>query len=125
MLLSTHGAVLLVAYDQLKAVCPSTLAASLLAKVFASVSTYPVQVVRSVMQQRPSAGMEPAHSALLPTISSLWISGGPFAFYRGLSVQLIRTVPQAMAFFSFYEIILEQLTNSWELTNSGEPVAIR
>mmetsp|Transcript_140401 Transcript_140401/g.448778 ORF Transcript_140401/g.448778 Transcript_140401/m.448778 type:complete len:126 (-) Transcript_140401:53-430(-) len=125
MLLSTHGAVLLVAYDQLKAVCPSTLVASLLAKVFASVSTYPVQVVRSVMQQRPSAGMEQAHAALLPTISSLWISGGPLAFYRGLSAQLIRTVPQAMAFFSFYEIILEQLTYPWELTNSGEPVAIR
>jgi len=112
LMLSSHGAILLMSYDQFKEVCPSTLVASLFAKVFASVSTYPVQVVRSVMQQRPIEG-QLTGLKLIPTIKALWHHDGLFAFYRGLSVQMMRTVPQAMAFFSVYEVVLAQLTHIW------------
>merc|ERR1719221_1898946 len=60
LLLSTHGAVLLASYDHFKALYPSVSVASFCAKVFATTATYPLQVLRAVMQQRP-----PVHGEFL------------------------------------------------------------
>merc|ERR1711871_1859487 len=48
ILLSSHGAVLLASYDHFRKLQPSVLLASSCAKVFATIVTYPLQVVRSV-----------------------------------------------------------------------------
>eukprot|EP00435_Cladocopium_sp_Y103_P031565 s2248_g8.t1 len=68
-------------------------------------ATYPLQVVRSVMQQRPANGTFEYTSAPR-TAQLLWQRNGLPAFYRGILPQMMRTVPQAMAFFSIYEYAL-------------------
>lgn len=110
MLLVSHGAILLMSYDQLRVVCPSVLTASFLAKMFATMVTYPSQVMRAVMQQRPQAGARGVpYSSMLITAQTLWRQGGVRAFYRGIYAQMLRTVPQSMAFFSIYEFMLKQI----------------
>lgn len=116
LLLSSHGAVLLASYDHFKALHPSTLVASFCAKVFATTATYPLQVMRSVMQQRPSESHSFPYTTLRRTAGILWQRGGPLAFYRGIWPQMMRTVPQAMAFFSIYECVLAAFTTHWDLT---------
>lgn len=108
MLLVSHGAILLMSYDQLRDICPSVLAASFVAKIFATMATYPTQVLRAVMQQRPQPGGKGDHpyASTLGTAATLWRHGGVRAFYRGIFAQMLRTVPQSMAFFSVYEFTL-------------------
>jgi solute carrier family 25 folate transporter 32 len=115
MLLVSHGAILLMSYDQLRAVCPSILAASFLAKVFSTVITYPTQVLRAVMQQRPPAGAKNPYTSMFGTATTLWRQGGVRGFYRGIYAQMLRTVPQSMAFFSIYEFTLEHFTAAYQL----------
>ncbi|CAE7216664.1 SLC25A32 [Symbiodinium necroappetens] len=110
LLLCSHGAVLLVSYDQFKLLFDSVLAASASAKIFASVATYPLQVVRSVMQQRPTNAEAFEYTSAPRTVQLLWMRKGLPAFYRGILPQMLRTVPQAMAFFSIYEYSLQALT---------------
>ncbi|CAJ1364540.1 unnamed protein product [Effrenium voratum] len=107
LMLCSHGAVLLVSYDHCKLFFNSVLAASCCAKIFASVATYPLQVTRSVMQQRREAHFE--YTSFPRTVQLLWQRNGLQAFYRGLFPQMLRTVPQAMAFFSIYEHVLSAL----------------
>jgi len=114
LLLSSHGAVLLVSYDHFKALYPSVLAASFAAKVFATAATYPLQVVRAVMQQRPPADGSFPYATATATVGLLWQRGGAAAFYRGIGPQMLRTVPQAMAFFSIYESALKLLSRLWD-----------
>jgi len=106
LLLSTHGAVLLVSYDHFRALYPSVVVASLCAKIFATTATYPLQVVRSVMQQRPSDDRSFPYTSAQSTAKLLWSRGGVLAFYRGICPQLMRTVPQSVVFFSVYERVL-------------------
>lgn len=116
MLLVSHGAILLMSYDQIRSICPSVLAASFLAKIFATVVTYPTQVLRAVMQQRPPVGSKSMpYTSMLVTMGTLWRHGGIRAFYRGIFAQMLRTVPQSMAFFSIYEFTLKQFTRSFRL----------
>lgn len=123
MLLVSHGAILLMSYDQIRAICPSVLAASFLAKVFATVATYPTQVLRAVMQQRPPVGAKAVpYTSMFVTMNTLWRQGGMRAFYRGIFAQMLRTVPQSMAFFSIYEFTLKQFTRSYRLW-AAEPSA--
>jgi hypothetical protein len=113
LMLCTHGAVLLVSYDHFMALWPSVFVSSFCAKVFATSITYPLQVIRSVMQQpRPAATSVSAfeYSRLTTTAWLLWQrDGGIRAFYRGLSAQMLRTVPQAVALFSIYEQVISVL----------------
>ncbi|CAK9117164.1 unnamed protein product [Durusdinium trenchii] len=131
LMLSSHGAILLVAYepcaervcfvptprfiiacflfqDRFKNKFDSVLLASGSAKVFATVATYPLQVIRSVMQQRPTGGTF-EYSNIFRTGQLLWQRNGVTAFYRGILPQMMRTVPQSMAFFSIYEYALTAL----------------
>ncbi|CAE7407645.1 FOLT1, partial [Symbiodinium pilosum] len=103
LMLCSHGAVLLVSYDNFKLVFDSVLAASASAKIFATIATYPLQVVRSVMQQRPTNPEAFEYTSAPRTVRLLWQRNGLPAFYRGILPQMLRTVPQAMAFFSIYE----------------------
>lgn len=114
MLLVSHGAILLMSYDQLRDMCPSVLAASFMAKIFATMATYPTQVLRAVMQQRPQPGAKGDHpyTSMFGTAATLWRHGGVRAFYRGIFAQMLRTVPQSMAFFSIYEFTLGHFTTA-------------
>lgn len=114
LLLCTHGAVLLASYDHFKAVYPSAPVASFFAKIFATSATYPLQVVRSVMQQRPTDANFP-YKDIRKTVQILWEQGGITAFYRGICPQMMRTVPQSMAFFSIYECMVRTLTSVWTI----------
>lgn len=113
LLLSTHGAVLLVSYDHFKALYPSVLVASFSAKIFATITTYPLQVVRSVMQQRPPLDGSFPYTSTMVTARILWQRGGVAALYRGIGPQMARAVPQAMAFFSIYEQALGLFSELW------------
>eukprot|EP00927_Polykrikos_kofoidii_P073668 TRINITY_DN69689_c0_g1_i1.p1 TRINITY_DN69689_c0_g1~~TRINITY_DN69689_c0_g1_i1.p1 ORF type:complete len:368 (-),score=38.68 TRINITY_DN69689_c0_g1_i1:176-1219(-) len=116
LLLSSHGSLLLVSYDHFKFHCPSVVPASLCAKVFATVVTYPFQVVRAVMQQRPEVhGVQSEAleiTSFRETVHTLWKRGGVRAFYRGMVPQMMRTVPQAVTFFSLYEQVLKALAET-------------
>lgn len=113
LLLSTHGAVLLVSYDHFKALYPSVVVASFSAKVFATMATYPLQVVRTVMQQRPSDHSQFPYTSFKATAHDLWQRGGMPAFYRGIFPQMMRTLPQSVAFFSIYEYLMGAFSNMW------------
>ena len=112
MLLVSHGAILLMSYDQLRDICPSVLAASFTAKIFATMVTYPTQVLRAVMQQRPGSKGDHPYTSMAGTAATLWRHGGVRAFYRGIFAQMLRTVPQSMAFFSIYEFTLGHFTTA-------------
>jgi solute carrier family 25 folate transporter 32 len=113
MLLVSHGAILLMSYDQLRDICPSVLAASFMAKIFSTMVTYPTQVLRAVMQQRPQPGGKgDPYTSMFGTTATLWRHGGVRAFYRGIFAQMLRTVPQSMAFFSIYEFTLGHFTTA-------------
>lgn len=112
LLLCSHGAFLLASYDHFKAICPSIIIASSCAKIFATTATYPLQVVRSVMQQRPNGNEPFPYVTFTGTARALWRSGGLLRLYRGIHVQMLRTVPQSVALFSVYEHIISIFTSN-------------
>lgn len=77
------------------------------AKLIATGITYPHEVVRTRMRQKPPAA--PAKSkyiGLIPTFRTVLAEEGPRAFYGGLSPHLLRVVPNAAVMYTVYEAAL-------------------
>lgn len=70
----------------------------IISKVFAAVITYPYQVTRSRLQERP-----PKYAGLWDCCVKSWRRGGVKEFYAGLVPNVLRTVPQAAITFAAYE----------------------
>ncbi|KAJ7600850.1 mitochondrial NAD transporter [Mycena floridula] len=131
----THVAVQFPLYEQLKIwsreyqgnssepVSSNTiLLCSAIAKMTASVATYPHEVVRTRLQtqRRPlidessSDGMVKAHprGGIISTTKTLVRNEGWSALYKGLSINLLRTVPNSAVTMLTYELVMRYLATA-------------
>jgi solute carrier family 25 folate transporter 32 len=83
-----------------------------LSKIFASAATYPYQVVKSRLQERPAAGNIPKYSGVMDVVSKLLKYEGVRGFYKGLLPNLLRVTPSASITFAVYEYLLSLYKNS-------------
>jgi solute carrier family 25 (mitochondrial folate transporter), member 32 len=116
----THVAIQFPAYEFLKKTCrdrhtdgsPETaaelLVSSGLAKMCASLLSYPHEVLRSrMMDSRATTA-----PSLIGTAKHIWASEGFGGFYTGLSVTLLRVIPNCCMTFLSYEMIFRYCKES-------------
>ncbi|KAH8149210.1 uncharacterized protein LAJ45_06749 [Morchella importuna] len=75
------------------------------AKLFAAIITYPHEVVRTRLRQRPTDG-KVKYTGLIQCFKLIWKEEGLVSMYGGLSPHLLRVVPSAAIMFGMYETIL-------------------
>jgi len=89
-------------------------------KMIASVATYPHEVLRTRMQLgKQHAGevaarghrVELALEGLMDTSRRIWAEAGLVGFYRGLSINLVRTIPNSALTILTYELLMRHLTS--------------
>lgn len=83
-----------------------------LSKMFASVVTYPYQVVRTRLQKIPNRGTIREYSGIVDTARKIFRHEGVNGFYKGLNANLMRAVPASCINFLVYE-------NVWRLLVAG------
>jgi len=66
------------------------------AKLFAAALTYPHEVVRTRMRQRPMNGGRPKYTGLIHCFRTIWKEEGIVSMYGGLSPHLVNTHPIAL-----------------------------
>ncbi|CAZ85643.1 unnamed protein product [Tuber melanosporum] len=76
------------------------------AKLLAAVLTYPHEVVRTRLRQRPVGGGKLKYTGLVQCFRLIWKEEGLISMYGGLSPHLLRVVPSAAIMFGIYETIL-------------------
>ncbi len=84
------------------------------AKLFASLLTYPHEVVRTRLRQAPTADGQRKYTGLVQCFVRVWREERIPGLYGGLTPHLLRTVPAAGITFGIYEIMLK-------LLNAPEP----
>ena len=117
LLLCSHGAIQMMAYEELKSLRRRALAARGLppapqldalltgaaAKLVATASTYPLQVVRSRMQQQLRGSKAAAYRTLPTAVATVLKRDGARGLYSGFVANALRVCPQAGVQFFFYE----------------------
>ncbi|KAI5821097.1 mitochondrial carrier domain-containing protein [Pyronema omphalodes] len=79
------------------------------AKLFAACLTYPHEVVRTRLRQRPMTNGRLKYRGLIHCFKTVWKEEGIVSMYGGLSPHLLRVVPSAAIMFGMYEAILRLL----------------
>lgn len=110
--LVSNAAIQFALYEKLKAIAEpdgrptpgQTAVASAISKLVASTATYPLQVVRTRMQE-PEAKVK-GYSSFPQTARLVAVREGARSFYRGIFANLARVVPQASLTLVLYESIL-------------------
>lgn len=111
----THGTVQMALYDQLKHRYKAFVGRedlwtrehvllAALSKMVACFTTYPCQVVRTVLQCDPVGGEVPSVRAV---VRELWERQGLRAFYRGLTPHLLHVTPNVCIIFAVYEAVMK------------------
>ncbi|KAI9482437.1 hypothetical protein IWW42_003260 [Coemansia sp. RSA 1085] len=80
--------------------------AAALAKLLASVVTYPHEVLRTRLRQPPDAQGNVKYRGLINSAKLIFAQEGMRGFYGGLTPHLLRTVPNASIMFVSYEIVV-------------------
>ncbi|CAH9105709.1 unnamed protein product [Cuscuta europaea] len=93
--------------DMLNSIDYATLGAS--SKLAALLLTYPLQVIRSRLQQRPSTAGIPIYVDSWHVMKETIRFEGLRGFYRGITASLLKNVPAASVTFIVYENILNML----------------
>lgn len=107
----SHGALQFMAYEQLKIMKSkstntffksdstlNTIGMASLSKVFATVLTYPYQVVKSRMQNDFKQEYRSVYSTCVTVGKE-----GVFGFYKGMGVNIVRVLPGSCVTFAVYE----------------------
>ncbi len=89
-----------------KVTLSNTISSASIAKLVASIITYPHEVVRTRLRQEPEPGMPRKYRGLVQTVKLVAREEGIAALYGGLSAHLLRVVPNAAVMFSIYELFL-------------------
>ncbi|KAH9259301.1 hypothetical protein BASA81_002344 [Batrachochytrium salamandrivorans] len=117
LILTSHGAVQFAIYEELKRLStlagrgkdtPEYLLMGGLSKICATIVTYPIQLVKTRMQQE----FAHQHSAYRKTVATLRFiaqNEGMLGFYKGLGPNLLKVAPQSAILFALYENILNLL----------------
>lgn len=103
---------------------PQILMASVLAKICASTITYPHEVIRTRTQIQSVLSPMPANPSLIPpkkkyrgiirTVKTIYLEEGWRAFYSGLGVNMVRTVPASAVTLMSYELVSGYLRHKQE-----------
>jgi len=132
LLLVSHGALQFMCYEEIKKLFQvyanngeehlstfQTFFTGASAKVFASVATYPSQVVRARLQQvdpnwvKSQRASQPVreryYKGTVDVIQKILRHEGPAGFYKGLVPNLLRVVPSAAITFVVYEKVAKFL----------------
>ncbi|KGG52381.1 hypothetical protein DI09_17p110 [Mitosporidium daphniae] len=116
-----HGGVYFLAYEKLKGLRPFALKAQLddieiasysfLSKISATVSTYPLQLLRSRLQDaRGDTTGKLYNNGMLEAISRIYSREGVRGFYKGILTSFLKIVPSSMITLVVYEKVQKSLS---------------
>eukprot|EP01118_Nematostelium_gracile_P002916 TRINITY_DN1335_c0_g1_i2.p1 TRINITY_DN1335_c0_g1~~TRINITY_DN1335_c0_g1_i2.p1 ORF type:complete len:330 (+),score=71.26 TRINITY_DN1335_c0_g1_i2:54-1043(+) len=118
---TTHGALQFMAYEEMKKFAfrnhPDTPLSKIevglisgSSKIFAVVVTYPYQVIKSRLQERP-AGNQAKYNGVIDVCRKIIRNEGFHGFYKGLFPNLLKVTPAAVITFITYETVVRHLTS--------------
>ncbi|KAI8849573.1 mitochondrial carrier domain-containing protein [Chytridium lagenaria] len=106
----SHGALQFMAYEEMKKVWGAQmtgtgeyLVMAALSKIFATVCTYPYQVVRARLQNERTR-KNVVYKGAIGTMQRIYTLEGFSGFYKGLGPNVIRVMPGTMLTFGVYEV---------------------
>ncbi|CAJ0633646.1 17938_t:CDS:2 [Entrophospora sp. SA101] len=77
-------------------------------KIFATISTYPYQLIKARLQNQ---SFEVKYNGVIDTIKKVFRSEGFFGFYKGLAPNILRVLPGTCTTFLVYENMMEFFRN--------------
>ncbi|KAG2205445.1 hypothetical protein INT46_007656 [Mucor plumbeus] len=117
----SHVAIQFPLYERLKTLLASNqsettsiLLASSISKMVASTTTYPHEVIRTRLQNQVIQPFK--YKGILHAIKVIMYEEGVHGFYKGITTNLVRTVPASAVTIFTYELIVKKLDTLRDLT---------